>query len=108
MSVYSKRFYGPAQPGLTATVLYTVPAGEVIVLRSIQILTNHATTAQTWVVFIFNTALTFELGRWVVPAQSTVNLDLRVPMTAGEELRALRVTSGITGTLTVSGYRFSA
>lgn len=93
------RVYGPAQPGTTATTLYTAPAGGAV-LKEI-VMANTTASNATITIGIGGTAAAQQIvPAMTVKAKETVILALSTPLTNGETLQALQGTaSAITTTV---------
>lgn len=102
--VYSTRFFSGA--GGPATRSYTVPAGEVAVIRNVVGFNNTSTAAG-----IFLVLNNFTIWGYRFPGNLTsadaISFDCRIPATAGETFSIVTTGGSNTGTA-ASGYLFKA
>lgn len=106
MSVYSKTFYGPnTWPLSSVTLLSTVPAGKVWVLKTIIWVSTSSLANQVGVIYARGTGTADRIWRKPIVANDTIVQDTRVVLEAGESLYGQWGTAN--ATVTLSGYEFN-
>lgn len=106
MAVTEERLYGPAQPGTSTGVLYTVPGATTAVVKQI-LVANTTAGAATITIGINGTAdADVILSEVSIAANETYTLDTSIPLAAAETIDGLQGTSGAL-TVTIVGYEIT-
>ena len=96
------RLYGPAQPGTTTTLLYTVPAATKTTLELIHVANTTGTAATLTLSIGTIAAATHLLSAFSIPANGILLLPCEFTLATTEVIRALQGTS-LALTVTLNG-----
>lgn len=103
MAITETRIYGPAQPGTSTAVIYTVPAVTTAILKQI-ILANTTGSAATVTIGINGSDAEDRIIPSIsVAANSVYTLDIALPLPTADTLDAFQGTSAAI-TVTISAY----
>lgn len=103
--IYTKRLAGPRALTAVSASIYTVPAGYSAVVRNVQICNSHPTSTGLCRVGLGGLTNALHVVRTNLAIDSSVFLDLRLALAAGESLHA--ASEGSTAmAITITGYVF--
>jgi hypothetical protein len=107
--VWSRRLWGPlAVTTASPIILFTVPVGHVYVVREVLAYNTSSTLLPTIRIGInsLSTAAN-RIFQLPLPQPGTLQRELRLPLVAGETLRAVAVDAEVSS-LTINGYDLMA
>lgn len=87
-----KRLYGPAQPGIVAATLYTVPTGKKTTLELIHVANTTASIATLTLSIGADAAATRLLSGFSLPANGILTLPVATTLVAAEVIQGLQGT----------------
>ena len=88
-----KRLYGPAQPGVTAATVYTVPAGKTSSLQYLHASNDTALQANLTISVGADAAATRILDAFPLPPHGLLSLPMVITLTAAEIIQVLQGTA---------------
>lgn len=105
MSVESRRFYGPAQPGTIVTALVSPAAGTAILVKEITVVADGAAACPVDF-YVNNGAVRARYIKTNVGGGLYLLQECRLYLAVGDVLEANRVTAGTSCKVTVNGFLF--
>lgn len=103
MAVRSRRVLGPeSHTSASSTLLYTVPSGRTLVIRTVTLTYNGAGGA-AWRLCVNGAATTDAIRRGTFAAAGEMVLEAWLALNPGDELRLAGITAGHTINVAVFG-----
>lgn len=97
--------FGPAALSNATSLIYTVPAGVYVVLRSISLVNNSSSITSTIRLGIGGTANSQRIMRQTMVPEASLYVDTRLALSPGELLYGYADASG-SATCTITAYVF--